>query len=58
MPIVGDVVFEYEQGMDVTTLQLPRSSEADIYEYVINECNAAANQLSGDKTVNSARANK
>ncbi|MCD8177820.1 MAG: RagB/SusD family nutrient uptake outer membrane protein [Tannerellaceae bacterium] len=58
MPIVGDVVFEYEQGMDVTTLQLPRSSEADIYEYVINECNAAANQLPGDKTVNSARANK
>ncbi|RKD91335.1 RagB/SusD family nutrient uptake outer membrane protein [Mangrovibacterium diazotrophicum] len=58
MPIVGDEVFEYNQGMDVAPLQIPRSTEAESYDYVISECDAIFDLLPGDKTTNSARVNK
>lgn len=58
MPIVGDEVFDYEGGMDITTLQYPRSTEAGIYDYIIEECDAVSAMLNDGKTTNSARANK
>lgn len=58
MPIVGDDIFDYEVGMDVTTMQLPRATEAETYDYIISECQAIFQMLSADKQVNSARANK
>ena len=58
MPIVGDEVFGYESGMDVTTLQIARSTEAEIYDYIISEMKEIANHLPADKNANSARANK
>ena len=58
MPIIGDDVFEYTPGMDVTTLQYPRSTEAEIYNYIISECEAIKNMLPEDPSVNAARATK
>ncbi len=58
MPIVGDEVFDYQSGMDITALQYPRSTEAGIYDYIIAECEAVSAMLDDGKTVNSARANK
>lgn len=58
MPIVGDEVFEYASGMDITALQLPRSTEAEMYDYIISECKAVAGMLSADTQTNAARANK
>ena len=58
MPIVGDEVFEYASGMDVTTLQYPRSTEAGLYDYIISECNEIATMLPIETNTNSARANK
>ncbi|WP_262246396.1 RagB/SusD family nutrient uptake outer membrane protein [Parapedobacter soli] len=58
MPIVGDEVFDYESGMDVTALQYPRSTEAGIYDYVIEECDAISTLLPDGTNQNSARANK
>jgi len=58
MPIVGDEVFDYEAGMDITALQYPRSTEAGIYDYIIEECDAVSAMLSDGKQVNSARANR
>ena len=43
--------------MDITTLQIPRSTEADLYDYVISECQEAAKMLTKDTNKNSARAN-
>ncbi len=58
MPVVGDEVFDYTPGMDVETLQLARSSEAELYDYIIAECNEIAGALPTAKNVNSARANR
>ncbi|MGK6349840.1 RagB/SusD family nutrient uptake outer membrane protein [Parapedobacter sp. DT-150] len=58
MPIVGDEVFEYESGMDITTLQYPRSTEAGIYDYIIAECEAISTLASDETNAHSARANK
>ncbi|UIR54734.1 RagB/SusD family nutrient uptake outer membrane protein [Sphingobacterium sp. SRCM116780] len=58
VPIVGDKVYTYEGAMDPAELQLPRSTEAVSYDYVISECTEAAQMLGTDKTINSARANK
>jgi len=58
MPIVGDEVFEYASGMDVTTLQYPRSTEAELYDYIISECNEIAVMLPIETNTNAARANK
>lgn len=58
MPIVGDEVFEYIAGMDVTSLQYPRSKENEIYDYVISECEAVSALLSDKPSTNGARATK
>lgn len=58
MPIVGDEVFEYATGMDITALQYPRSTEAALYDYIISECEAIKDFLPVDKSVNAARATK
>lgn len=58
MPIVGDEIFEYQAGMDVSPMQLPRATEAEMYDYIISECQAAYDLLPGDKNTNAARANK
>ena len=57
VPIVGDQVFDYTPGMDITTLQVPRSTEEALYDYVISECQEAARMLTKDTNRNSARAN-
>ena len=60
MPIVGDEVFTYETGMDITTLQYPRSTESEMYDYIIKECTeiAADGMLPAEASKNSARATK
>jgi|AGTN01.3.fsa_nt_gi SusD family. len=56
MPIVGDEVFEYTPGMDITALQYPRSTEAQLYDYIISECEAIKDFLPVNPSVNGARA--
>ena len=58
MPLVGDEVHGYAPGMDVTTLQFPRSTEAEMYDYVISELEEASKLLSSEPTINGGRANK
>ncbi|KAA6338021.1 RagB/SusD family nutrient uptake outer membrane protein [termite gut metagenome] len=58
MPIVGDEVFDYTPGMDITVLQKPRSTEAEMYDYIISECKAVADLLPSAKQTNSARVNR
>ncbi|MDR2119775.1 MAG: RagB/SusD family nutrient uptake outer membrane protein [Tannerella sp.] len=58
MPIVEDEIFDYTPGMDVSTLQIPRATEADMYDYIISECQAVANMLPADRQANGARANR
>jgi len=60
MPIVGDEVFDYEVGSDVSGLQIPRSTEAGLYDYIIDECTQIAGLLPDDpgSNTNAARANK
>ena len=58
MPIVGDEVFDYTVGMDVTPMQKPRVTEAAMYDYIISECRAVADLLPVTKQINGARANK
>ncbi|MDR0692610.1 MAG: RagB/SusD family nutrient uptake outer membrane protein [Prevotellaceae bacterium] len=58
MPLVGDEVFEYSGGTDITALQFPRSTEAELYDYVISECTEIADMLPTGYTKNAARANK
>lgn len=58
VPIIKDEVFDYQAGIDITTLQYPRSTEKETYDYIINECTAISELLSANKNTNSARANK
>ena len=58
MPLVGDEVYGYSSGMDVTALQFPRSKESEIYDYVISELDAVAGMLTENTTTHSARVNK
>lgn len=58
MPIVGDNVYTYEAGMDPEALQLPRSTEAEAYQYVIDQCDLAIKGLSDVQSVNASVANK
>lgn len=58
MPIVGDVVFSYSPGDEITVLQIPRSKEVEIYNYIINEIDEIYGSLSTEPTVNAARINK
>lgn len=59
MPIVGDKIFDYDPNEDVANLQIPRSTEAGIYDYVISECDFAAKYLPTNpaENVNASRAN-
>lgn len=45
VPIVGDKVFSYDAQQAVSELQIPRSTEAESYDYVISECEFAAKYL-------------
>src|SRR5690606_35584374 len=58
MPIVGDEVFEYAGGTDITSLQYPRATEAELYDYIISECDAISDFLPEEPSVNAARATK
>jgi len=58
VPLVGDKIYDYTGGMDPAELQVPRSTEAESYNYVISECTEASKMLGAEKTINSARANK
>lgn len=59
MPLIGDKVFTYTAGMNVSELQYERSTEAAIYDYVISECDDVANHyLPEEPSVNGARAVK
>ena len=58
MPIVGDEVFSYETGMDISTMQIARSTEAELYDYIISECTEIADMLPTEPTTNAARATK
>lgn len=58
MPIVGDEIFEYTPGMDITALQYARSTEAGLYDYIISECEAIKDFLPVDPSMNAARATK
>lgn len=58
VPIVGDDIYDYTPGMDLTTIQLPRSTEAEVYDYIIKECNEIAALLSTKTNTYSARANR
>lgn len=57
VPIVEDKLFDYTPGMDITTLQVARSTEERLYDYVISECQEVAKMLTKDTNKNSARAN-
>ena len=49
----------YTPGMDITELQTPRSSEAEVYEFVYNECVAIKEALAANNGVKYvSRANK
>lgn len=58
MPIIGDVIFDYKPGMDITELQYPRSTESEIYNYIITECEDIKNLLPVEPTINGSRATK
>lgn len=58
MPIIEDEIFDYSPGMDVTTLQYPRSTEAQIYDYIISECEAIKGFLPTEPSIHAARATK
>lgn len=58
VPIVGDEVFEYRSGVDITALQYPRSTEGESYDYVIQELEEIIPFLSYEKNTNAARANR
>ena len=58
MPIVGDEVFDFSPGDDVTALQYPRSTEVEIYDYIISEMDAIADNLSITPTINAGKVNK
>jgi hypothetical protein len=66
MTIVGDEVFEFDGSDDVTPLQKPRNSEAECYDYILAQCDLAAEKLTSSGTatipasqnVNHAMANR
>lgn len=58
VPIVGDDIYDYTPGMDLATLQFPRSSESEVYDYIIKECNEISTMLPSKTNTYSARANK
>lgn len=58
MPIVEDEVFDYTPGMDISTMQYPRATEAAMYDYIIKECTEIAKNMTETPSINNARATK
>lgn len=58
VPLVGDEIYDYEQGTDPESLQVARATEEETYNYIIEECSAIAEIMSEATNTNSARANK
>ncbi len=69
LSIVGDKVFDYTPGQDITPYRMPRNSEAECYQYIVDECDKAAAKFASAataqngnlgiaRTTNSAAANK
>lgn len=56
VPLITTIL-EYDYKGDPTSLQVPRSKESEIYDFVISEAEAIKNQLPADVTVKS-RASK
>ena len=56
MPIVGDKVFSIDD--DLESMQLPRSTEAGIYDYVLDECDYCASTLPANGGTHQARASR
>lgn len=50
MTIVGDEVFEFNGGDDVAPFQKPRNSEAECYDYILAQCDLAAEKLTSSGT--------
>jgi hypothetical protein len=57
MTIVGDEVFEFTPGDDITPLQKTRDSEEACYDYILAQCDLAAEKLtsSGTATIPAAQ---
>jgi starch-binding outer membrane protein, SusD/RagB family len=45
LTIVGDEIFEFAQGDDLVPLQKPRDSEEACYDYILAQCDLAAEKL-------------
>ncbi|WP_159638421.1 RagB/SusD family nutrient uptake outer membrane protein [Sphingobacterium composti Ten et al. 2007 non Yoo et al. 2007] len=58
VPLIGDQVFDYSSGTLAADLQHPRSTEKQVYDYIISECTEISEKLKPNKTTNSSRANK
>lgn len=58
MPIIRDEIFSYESNTDVGAMQYPRSTEAEMYDFIIEECQAVFNMLPAETQTNGARANR
>jgi len=56
MPIIEDV-YTYDPSVPIEELQVPRSTEAETYQYVMKQCDIAAKDLTRGKTQNAAIAN-
>ena len=56
MPIVGDRVFSMDD--DITDMQIARSTEAEIYDYVISECEDIVQYLPATGGTHNARASR
>lgn len=50
MTIVGDEVYAYSFGDDLTPLQKPRNSEEECYDYILAQCDSAAAKLTSSGT--------
>lgn len=58
MPLIGDTVYSYNGPDDVAGMRVARSTEAQTYDYIINECQAAYSLMNGAKYAQNTRANK
>lgn len=65
VPIVEDQIWDYDLNSDVLDMQVPRSTEAETYDYIIEECRIISEELLAnsefnaiDKNVGASRANK
>jgi starch-binding outer membrane protein, SusD/RagB family len=54
MTIVGDTVFTYTAGQDISPYRMHRNSEADCYQYIMEQCDSAAAKFTFAAISNSA----